>query len=71
MKDDIIELIANQIYDKITKLFDERRKRLGIKEGANIVEPIRNYDSFNIDNSGNLTFKYGKITYILVISMKV
>ena len=44
--EDTIELVANQIYDKITKLINERRKRLGIKGGANIVEPIRGYDSF-------------------------
>ena len=56
MKEDTIELVANQIYDNITKLFDERRKRLDIKGGANIVEPIRNYDSFSLDDNGNLTF---------------
>ena len=33
-----------------------RRERLGIKGGAKIVEPIRNYDSFNLDDNGNLTF---------------
>ena len=41
VKEDMTELVANQICDKITKLFNERRKRLGIKGGANIVEPIR------------------------------
>ena len=56
MKEDTIELIANQIYHKITKLFNERRKRLGIKGGVDIVEPIRDYDSFDIDDNGNLTF---------------
>ena len=56
VKEDTIELVANQIYDTITKLFNERRKRLGIKGGSNIVEPIRDYDSFDIDNNGNLTF---------------
>ena len=56
MKEDTIELVANQIYDKITKLFNEKRKRLGIKGGANMVEPIRDYDSFDIDDNGNLTF---------------
>ena len=44
VKEDAIELVENQIYDKITKLFNERRKILDIMEGANIVEPIRNYD---------------------------
>ena len=52
----MIELVANQIYDKITKPSNERRKRLCIKGGANIVEPIRDYDSFDIDDNGNLTF---------------
>ena len=56
VKEDTIELVANQIYNKITELFNEKRKRLGIKGGANIVEPIRDYDSFDIDDNGNLTF---------------
>ena len=30
---------------------------MGIKGGANIVEPIRDYDSFNIDDNGNLSFE--------------
>ena len=61
VKEDTIELVANQMYDKITKLLiNERRKRLGIKGSAKIVEPIRNYDSFNLDDNGNLKFKYGK-----------
>ena len=29
---------------------------MGIKGSANIVEPIRDYDSFDIDDNGNLTF---------------
>ena len=29
---------------------------MGIKGGANIVGPIRDYDSFYIDDNGNLTF---------------
>ena len=60
MKEDRIELVASQIYDKITKLINERRERLGIKGGAKIVEPIRNYDSFYLDDNGNLNFKNGK-----------
>ena len=54
----MIKLVANQIYDKMTKLFNNARKRLGIKGGANIEEPIRNYDSFDLDDNGNLTFTY-------------
>ena len=36
MKKDMIELIANQIYDKITNIINDRRKRSGIKGGAKI-----------------------------------
>ena len=57
LKKDTIELAANQIY-KMTKLFHDTRKRLGIKRGANVEEPIRNYDSLNLDDDGNLTFTY-------------
>ena len=46
------------MYDKITTLFNERRKRLSIKGGDKIVKPIRNYDSFDLDDNGNLTFTY-------------
>ena len=42
----------------MTKLFNDTRKRLGVKGGADIEEPIRNYDSFDLDNNGNLTFTY-------------
>ena len=56
MKEDTIELVANQIYDRITKLINDRRKRLGIKGGANIEKPIRNCDNFDLDDHDNLTF---------------
>ena len=58
VKQDTIELVANQIYDKITKLFNERRERLGIKGGDKIVEPITYYNSFTLDDIGKLTFTY-------------
>ena len=35
MKRDTIELVANQIYGRITKIINERRERLGIKKGSN------------------------------------
>ena len=56
VKEGTIELVANHIYDKITTLINKSRERLGIKGGAKLVEPIRNYDSLNLDNTGNLTF---------------
>ena len=42
----------------MTKIFNDARKRLGIKGGASIEEPIRNYDNFDLNDSGNLTFTY-------------
>ena len=74
MKEDTIELVANQIYDRITKIINERRKRLGIKGFGKIVKPVRDYDSFDLDDNGNLNFKYGKEDihiYLFVISIKV
>ena len=56
LKKDVIELIVNEMYDKMTKLFNERRGRLGIKGGDNIEEPIRNYHSFDLYDNGKLTF---------------
>ena len=53
-----IKLVANQIYDKMTKLFNDTRKILGIKGGASIEQPIRNYDNFDLDDKGKLTFTY-------------
>ena len=58
LKKDTIELIANEIYDKLTKLFNDRRKRLGIKGGTPIAEPIRDYSKFKLKNHGTLSYKY-------------
>ena len=57
---DTIELIANEIYDKLTKLFNDRRKRLGIKGGKPIVDPIRDYSKFKLKTDGTLSYKYKK-----------
>ena len=58
LKKDTIELISNEIYDKLTKLFNDRRKRIGIKGGTPIAEPIRNYSKFKLKNDGTLSYKY-------------
>ena len=60
LKRDTIELIANQIYDKLTKLFNDRRKRLDIKGGIPIAEPIRDYSKFKLKIDGTLSYKYKK-----------
>ena len=48
-----IELIANQIYDRLTSSFDSVRNRLGIHKGEPIVKPIRNYNNLNYQMMGN------------------
>ena len=60
LKRDTIELIANEIHDKLTKLFNDRRKRLGIKGGKPINEPIRDYSKFKLKIDGTLSYKYKK-----------
>ena len=52
LKRDTIELIANQIYDKLTISFNDTRRRLGIKKGVPIAEPIRKYDNFDLEDDG-------------------
>ena len=51
-----IELIANQIYDRLSLSFDNTRKRLGIHKGEPIIKPIRNYDNFKLADDGALTY---------------
>ena len=65
LKHDTIELVANQIYDKLTKLFNDRRKRLGIKGGKPIIEPIRDYSKFKLKTDGTLSYKYKKTVIYL------
>ena len=48
LKHETIELVADQIHDKLTNLFNNTRKRLGILKGIPIAEPIRNYDNFKL-----------------------
>ena len=57
-RNDIEELVANQIYDKLTILFNSSRKKLGIQKGESIVDPIRKYDNFKLADDGSLTFVY-------------
>ena len=55
---DIEELVANQIYDKLSTMFNNNRKRLGIQKGKQIVDPIRKYDNFKLADDGSITFIY-------------
>ena len=52
-----IELIANQIYNRLTISLNKTRKKFGIQKGKPI-EPIRNYDDFKLADDGELTYVY-------------
>ena len=60
-RNDIEELVANQIYDKLTTMFNNNRKRLDIRKGEPVLDPIRKYDNFKLADDGSLTFVYKKI----------
>ena len=55
---DTIELVANQIYDKLTIFFNNDRKRFGIQGGKPIIEPMREYKNFKLTKNGKLSYKY-------------
>ena len=58
LKYDTIEVVANQIYDKLTISFNNTRKRLGIQKEIPTVEPIRNYQNFTLADDGELSYVY-------------
>ena len=60
-RNDIEELVANQIYDKLTTMFNKSRERLGINNGTPIEEPSIKYNSFKLADDGSLTFVYKRI----------
>ena len=52
---DAEELIADQIYDKLTILLNNTRKKFGIQKGR-LTDPIRKYDNFKLADDGTLTY---------------
>ena len=60
-RNDIEELVANQIYDKLTTMFNNNRNRFGIQKGEPALDPIRKYDNFKLADDGSLTFVYKRI----------
>ena len=60
LKPDTIELVANQIYDKLTNSFNSSRKRFGIQGGKPIIDPIREYQNFKLTKNGKLSYVYKK-----------
>ena len=57
-RNDIEELVANEIYDKLIAMFNNNRKRFGIRKGEPVLDPIRKYDNFKLANDGELTYVY-------------
>ena len=58
LKCDTIELVANQIYDRLTNFFNNDRKRFGIQGGEPIIEPMREYRNFKLAKNGKLSYVY-------------
>ena len=58
LKRDTIELVANQIYDRLTILFNNDRKRFGIQGGKPMIDPIREYRNFKLTKNGKLSYVY-------------
>ena len=58
LKRDAMELVANQICDKLTISFNNNRKRFGIQKGIPIAEPMRNYDNFKLADDGEISYVY-------------
>ena len=58
LKRDTIELVANQIYDRLTIFFNNDRKRFGIQGGELIIDPMREYQNFKLNKNGKLSYVY-------------
>ena len=58
LKKDTIELVANQIYNKLTIFFNNDRKRFGIQGGKPIIDPVREYRNFKLTKNGKISYKY-------------
>ena len=55
-RNNIEELVANQIYEKLTIMFNNDRKRFSIQKCESILEPIIKYDNFKLADDGKITF---------------
>ena len=60
LKRDTIELVANQIYDRLIIFFNNNRKRFGIQRGKPMIDPIREYRNFKLTKNGKLSYMYKK-----------
>ena len=55
VKEDTIQLVVDEICDKMIKVFNDMREKFKIEDKIT-VEP--QYKSFNLDDNDDLTFKY-------------
>ena len=68
LKRGTIELVANQIYDRLTIYFNNDRKRFGIKKDEPIIDPEnieREYQNFELSDDGEITYKYKRTVIYL------
>ena len=47
-----MELVANEMYDKLTILLNNTRKKIGIQKGRPI-DPLRKYDNLSYQTMEN------------------
>ena len=56
LQHDTIELVANQIYDKLITMFNNDRKRFNIQTGEPVLNLIRKYDNFKLADNGKISY---------------
>ena len=61
LKHDTIELVANQIYDKLIAMFNNNRKRFGIQKREPVLNPIRKYDNFKLADNGKISYVHKRM----------
>ena len=61
LKHDTIELVANQIYKKLITMFNNDRKRFGIKKGELVLNPIRKNKDFKLADDGRLSYVHKRM----------
>ena len=59
MRQDIEELVANEMYDKLTILLNNTREKFGIQK-SRPIDLLRKYDNFKLSDDGELTYVYKK-----------
>ena len=61
LKRDTIELVANQIYDRLTIFLNNDRKRFGIQGSKPLIDPMREYRNFKLPKNEKLSYIYKRM----------